>query len=145
MGHKNISAQDQNSNSAQRKEIKEKLQTEVDTQNEILKNLILGGDLSKSYEDQHLIEILKLEHQIRISQENGNVSLKMSEDRNLTLERRNQDLQDSRMCKICMDKEVSQVFEPCHYAICCDNCVKSILKCPICRKNIENSHTIYFS
>ena len=72
MGHKNISAQDQNSNSAQRKEIKEKLQTEVDTQNEILKNLILGGDLSKSYEDQHLIEILKLEHQIRISQENGN-------------------------------------------------------------------------
>ena len=145
LGFKKTSAQNQNSDSARRQEIKEKLQAEVNTQNEILKNLIMGGDLSKSYEDQHLIEISKLEHQIRSFQENGNFSLKMSEDRNLTLERKNQDLQDSRMCKICMDKEVSQVFNPCHHAICCDNCVKSILKCPICRKNIENSHTIYFS
>ena len=145
LGFKKTSAQNQNSDSARRQEIKEKLQAEVDTQNEILKNLILGGDLSKSYEDQHLIEISKLEDQIRSFQENGNVLLKMSEDRNLTLERKNRDLQDSRMCKVCMDKEVSQVFNPCHHAICCENCAKSIQKCPICRKNIENKHTIYFS
>ena len=65
-------------------------------------------------------------------------------DQNLKLERRNQDLQDSRMCKICMDQEVSQVFNPCSHAICCNICINSLQKCPICRKNIESSQMLYF-
>ena len=71
-------------------------------------------------------------------------SLKIFRDQNLKLERRNQDLRDEKMCKICMDQEVSQVFNPCNHTICCNICITSLQKCPICRKNIESSQMIYF-
>ena len=72
-------------------------------------------------------------------------SLKIFGDKNRKLERRNQDLKDSRLCKVCMDQEVSQILNPCNHVICCNNCINSIQKCPISRKNIESSQMIYFS
>ena len=65
-------------------------------------------------------------------------SLKIFEDQN-------QDLQDSRLCKICMVEDVSQVLNPCNHVVCCNDCITSLQKCPICRKDIENSKMIYFS
>ena len=82
------------------------------------------------YEDQYS----KQSHKIAGLQE----SLKIYKDQNL-------DLQDSRLCKICMDQEVSQVLKPCNHVVCCNNCITNIETCPICRKNIENSEIIYFS
>ena len=72
-------------------------------------------------------------------------SLKSFEDQNLKLDHRNQDLEDSRLCKICMDQEVSQLLNPCNHVVCCNNCITNLEQCPICRKNIENSIMIYFS
>ena len=46
-----------------------------------------------------------LQESLTISEE----SLKIFGDQNLKLERRNQDLQDSKMCKICYDNKVSEV------------------------------------
>ena len=89
------------------------------------------------FEDQNS----KQSHNIGVLQE----SLKIFRDENLKLDHRNQDLQDSRLCKICMDQEVSQVLNPCNHVVCCNNCITSLQECPICRTNIENSKMIYFS
>ena len=71
--------------------------------------------------------------------------LKIAEDQNSKLEKENQNLKESRLCKICLDREVSQVFLPCGHSICCNKCVIGIKICPICRENIRKSQTIYFS
>ena len=47
---------------------------------------------------------MTLQESLSISEE----SLKIFGDQNLKLERRNQDLQNSKMCKICYDNEVSE-------------------------------------
>merc|ERR1711971_271851 len=56
-----------------------------------------------------------------------------------------QDIKESRLCKVCLDKEVSQIFLPCGHSICCNKCAIGLQKCPICRGNIQKSQTIYFS
>ena len=89
------------------------------------------------YEDQNS----KQRHQIVGLQE----SLESFGDQNLRLDHKNQELQDSRLCKICMDQEVSQLLNPCNHVVCCNNCINRIQECPICRTNIESSKLIYFS
>ena len=74
-----------------------------------------------------------------------NEFLKIAEDQNTKLEKENQNIKESRLCKICLDKEVSQVFLPCGHSICCNECVVGIQICPICRDWIQKSQTIYFS
>uniref|UniRef100_UPI00358F0481 E3 ubiquitin-protein ligase XIAP-like n=1 Tax=Myxine glutinosa TaxID=7769 RepID=UPI00358F0481 len=48
-------------------------------------------------------------------------------------------LQDERMCKVCMDQEVSVVFTPCGHLVTCFDCASSasLLKCPICRSVVR--------
>ena len=72
-------------------------------------------------------------------------SLKTFEDQNLKLDNRNQELEDSRLCKICMVEEVSQLLNPCNHVVCCNDCIRRLQECPICRANIESSKLIYFS
>ena len=74
-----------------------------------------------------------------------NEFLKIAEDQNSKLEKEIQNVKESRLCKICLDKEVSQVFLPCGHSICCNECVVGIQICPICRDNIQKSQMIYFS
>ena len=93
--------------------------------------------------------------------------LQVFTDQNEKLERRNQDNQEARTCKICMDEEVIQkksnnnktlfskillfyfqvsyILNPCNHAVCCNTCVKDIRNCPICRNLIHYSSMIYFS
>ena len=72
-------------------------------------------------------------------------SLRTFEDQNLKLDNRNQELEDSRLCKICMVEEVSQLLNPCNHVVCCNDCIARLQECPICRTNIEDSKMIYFS
>ena len=74
-----------------------------------------------------------------------NEFLKIAEDQNSKLEKEVQNFKESRLCKICLDREVSQVFLPCGHSVCCNKCVIGIHICPICRENIQKSQTIYFS
>jgi superfamily II helicase len=128
--------------SERKKEIKEKLQADVESQNQIQKVMLKNSeDLISKLKRQISNLQAEVESQNLIHQE----SLKVSEDQNLRLERQVQDLQDSIMCKLCMDQKVSQFLSPCNHAVCCKNCIKGIKKCPICRKTIESSHIIYFS
>jgi len=61
------------------------------------------------------------------------------------LNREVQTLKQSLTCKLCMDKEVSQVLLPCGHVICCNQCVAKIQICPICRGEIVDSKIVYFS
>ena len=74
-----------------------------------------------------------------------NEFLKIAEDQNSKLEKEIQNVKESRLCKICLDREVSQVFLPCGHSICCNMCVIGIKICPICRENIRKSQILYFS
>uniref|UniRef100_K7G2E2 RING-type E3 ubiquitin transferase n=1 Tax=Pelodiscus sinensis TaxID=13735 RepID=K7G2E2_PELSI len=46
-------------------------------------------------------------------------------------------LQEERMCKVCMDKDVSIVFVPCGHLVVCAECAPSLRRCPICRAVIR--------
>ena len=61
------------------------------------------------------------------------------------LEGKIQKIEESRLCKICLDREVSQIFLPCGHSICCNKCAIGLQICPICRGNIRKSQIIYFS
>uniref|UniRef100_A0A672UAW9 RING-type E3 ubiquitin transferase n=1 Tax=Strigops habroptila TaxID=2489341 RepID=A0A672UAW9_STRHB len=54
-------------------------------------------------------------------------------------------LQEERMCKVCMDKDVSVVFVPCGHLVACGECALNLRLCPICRAVIQNSVRTFMS
>ena len=60
-----------------------------------------------------------------------------SESENLKV--KNQELEDARLCKVCMEAEICFVFLPCWHMCTCENCAvnRDLKKCPICRVKIE--------
>ncbi len=56
-----------------------------------------------------------------------------------------QQVQDSHLCKICMEREVMILFMPCAHILCCEACAASIQYCPICRTAIEKKIRSYFA
>ncbi|NXJ11397.1 BIR7B protein, partial [Odontophorus gujanensis] len=54
-------------------------------------------------------------------------------------------LQEERMCKLCMDKDVSVVFVPCGHLVACGECALNLRLCPICRAVIRGSVRTYMS
>ena len=56
-----------------------------------------------------------------------------------SLKEENLKLIEQRLCKICMDKEVSIVFLPCGHLMSCGKCSPALRNCPICRLAIKGS------
>ncbi|NXQ81412.1 BIR7B protein, partial [Nyctibius grandis] len=54
-------------------------------------------------------------------------------------------LQEERMCKVCMDKDVSVVFVPCGHLVACGECALNLRLCPICRTVIRGSVRTFMS
>ncbi|NWT56100.1 BIR7B protein, partial [Erythrocercus mccallii] len=54
-------------------------------------------------------------------------------------------LQEERMCKVCMDKDVSVVFVPCGHLVACEECALNLRLCPICRAVIRGSVRAFMS
>lgn len=52
-------------------------------------------------------------------------------------------LQDSLLCRICMEADVCAVFFPCRHVVCCNNCSRLCDSCPICRSPVQASQKIY--
>ena len=61
------------------------------------------------------------------------------------LQVKNKELEDARLCKVCMEDEISYVFLPCGHLCTCENCaVNGNLKdCPLCRVKIEKRNKIF--
>nr|XP_006812129.1 PREDICTED: baculoviral IAP repeat-containing protein 2-like [Saccoglossus kowalevskii] len=49
------------------------------------------------------------------------------------------DLKDQKSCKICMDRDVCMLFQPCGHLVTCEVCSPALKKCPICRTPIRTA------
>merc|ERR1719383_541514 len=56
-----------------------------------------------------------------------------------SLEEENLKLKEQRLCKICMDEEVSIVLLPCGHLVSCVKCAPALRNCPICRNGIKGT------
>ncbi|XP_075032812.1 baculoviral IAP repeat-containing protein 7 isoform X3 [Mixophyes fleayi] len=54
-------------------------------------------------------------------------------------------LKEERICKVCMDREVSMVFVPCGHLVVCKDCAPNLRHCPICRATIRGSVRAFMS
>ncbi|NWX13950.1 BIR7B protein, partial [Aegotheles bennettii] len=54
-------------------------------------------------------------------------------------------LQEERMCKVCMDRDVSVVFVPCGHLVACEECALNLRSCPICRSVIRGTVRTFMS
>ncbi|KFW75503.1 Baculoviral IAP repeat-containing protein 7-B [Manacus vitellinus] len=54
-------------------------------------------------------------------------------------------LQEERMCKVCLDRDVSVVFVPCGHLVACRDCALNLSLCPICRAVIQGSVRTFMS
>lgn len=54
-------------------------------------------------------------------------------------------LQESRLCKICMEKEATILFMPCAHILCCQKCADNAHECPVCRTEIQSRIRSYFA
>ncbi|XP_026319004.1 baculoviral IAP repeat-containing protein 7-B isoform X2 [Hyposmocoma kahamanoa] len=58
-------------------------------------------------------------------------------NKTLTLEEENRQLKEARLCKVCMDSEVSVVFLPCGHLVSCGGCGAALAACPLCRASVR--------
>ncbi|XP_066417882.1 baculoviral IAP repeat-containing protein 7 [Molothrus aeneus] len=77
-------------------------------------------------------------------QEIRSVRQKESETQ-LSTEEQLRRLQEERMCKVCMDRDVSVVFVPCGHLVACEACALNLRLCPICRAAIRGSVRAFMS
>ncbi|KAE8574424.1 hypothetical protein XENTR_v10003421 [Xenopus tropicalis] len=63
----------------------------------------------------------------------------------LSTEEQLRQLKEERMCKVCMDNDVSMVFVPCGHLVVCTECAPNLRHCPICRAAIRGSVRAFMS
>ncbi|NWR27423.1 XIAP ligase, partial [Tachuris rubrigastra] len=61
----------------------------------------------------------------------------------LSTEEKLRRLQEEKLCKICMAKDVSVVFIPCGHLVACKECAQVLSECPLCRTDIMRKQDIF--
>ena len=59
------------------------------------------------------------------------------------LEERLVRLEESFLCCICRDAEISTALCPCGHVTSCAECSEKLTECPLCRKKIEHIQRIF--
>ncbi|XP_074013148.1 baculoviral IAP repeat-containing protein 7 [Numenius arquata] len=78
-------------------------------------------------------------------EETQSVQQKESDESRMSTEEQLRRLQEERMCKVCMDRDVSVVFVPCGHLVACGECALNLRLCPICRAVIQGSVRTFMS
>ena len=52
-------------------------------------------------------------------------------------------IQDERICQVCMDELICSVFCPCGHNVACYRCAKRLDKCPVCRQLVGYVQYLY--
>ncbi|NXU71719.1 XIAP ligase, partial [Oreotrochilus melanogaster] len=52
-------------------------------------------------------------------------------------------LQEEKLCKICMAKDISIVFIPCGHLLACKECAELLNECPLCRSDIVRRQEVF--
>ncbi|XP_019477770.1 baculoviral IAP repeat-containing protein 7 isoform X3 [Meleagris gallopavo] len=79
------------------------------------------------------------------SSRGGMQPVQQKEESPLSTEEQLRRLQEERMCKVCMDRDVSVVFVPCGHLVACGECALNLRLCPICRAVIRGSVRTFMS
>ena len=48
-------------------------------------------------------------------------------------------LEEARLCKVCLEKEISSLILPCAHMVSCTHCTSSLVNCPFCRRKISGA------
>ncbi|XP_062596293.1 baculoviral IAP repeat-containing protein 7-like [Saccostrea cucullata] len=64
-------------------------------------------------------------------------------DETQSLMEENRRLKEQRLCRICMEEDVSIAFLPCGHLCCCSHCAPAMRKCPICRAFVKGTVKTY--
>ncbi|XP_074744772.1 baculoviral IAP repeat-containing protein 7 isoform X1 [Strix uralensis] len=78
-------------------------------------------------------------------EEMQSVQQKESDESRMSTEEQLRRLQEERMCKVCMDRDVSVVFVPCGHLVACEECALNLRLCPICRAVIQGNVRTFMS
>ncbi|KFU98314.1 E3 ubiquitin-protein ligase XIAP, partial [Tauraco erythrolophus] len=62
---------------------------------------------------------------------------------NLSTEEKLRRLQEEKLCKICMAKDISVVLIPCGHLVACKECAGGLTECPLCRSDIMKRQEIF--
>jgi hypothetical protein len=68
-----------------------------------------------------------------------------TEEEKEKLQKRIKEIEEQRLCKVCMDAEFNIVFLPCGHLVCCSSCAPALRNCPICRTLIRGTVRTYWS
>ncbi|XP_044283380.1 E3 ubiquitin-protein ligase XIAP [Varanus komodoensis] len=71
--------------------------------------------------------------------------LSASQEKDLSIEEKLRRLQEEKLCKVCLDKNISVALIPCGHLVVCKDCAEAIDKCPLCCRIIEKRQKIYMS
>ncbi|PKK26775.1 E3 ubiquitin-protein ligase XIAP isoform X2 [Columba livia] len=63
--------------------------------------------------------------------------------KDLSTEEKLRRLQEEKLCKICMAKNISVVLIPCGHLVACKECAEAVNECPLCRANIMKRQEIF--
>lgn len=76
----------------------------------------------------------------------SHASLPSSEtNRTQVLEEEIRRLKEARLCKVCLDEDVSVAYIPCGHIVTCVLCAAALDQCPLCRNNIKGTVRVFFS
>ncbi|NXE73908.1 XIAP ligase, partial [Cochlearius cochlearius] len=61
----------------------------------------------------------------------------------LSTEEKLRRLQEEKLCKICMAKDISVVLIPCGHLVACKECAEALNECPLCRADIMKRQEVF--
>ncbi|NWS76704.1 XIAP ligase, partial [Crotophaga sulcirostris] len=65
------------------------------------------------------------------------------QDLYLSTEEKLRRLQEEKLCKICMAKDISVVLIPCGHLVACKECAGALNECPLCRTDIMKRQEVF--
>ncbi|CAM9390214.1 unnamed protein product [Bubo scandiacus] len=114
--------------------------------NTMEKKLQMSGESHTSVEDL----VADLSAQKENTREEESIEIPVEQDeliqlQNLYLstEEKLRRLQEEKLCKICMAKDISVVLIPCGHLVACKECAEALNECPLCRTNIMKRQEIF--
>jgi len=56
-----------------------------------------------------------------------------------------EDLEEKLICKVCLEREIATLFQPCRHSCLCEHCASIVSECPVCRRPIGQVISIFRS
>ncbi|NXL57009.1 XIAP ligase, partial [Chordeiles acutipennis] len=114
--------------------------------NTMEKRLQMSGESHTSVED--LVADLSAQKENTREEEPNEIPVEQDEliqlqNLYLSTEEKLRRLQEEKLCKICMAKDISVVLIPCGHLVACKQCAEALNECPLCRTNIMNRQEIF--